>query len=166
VDDLARRLERVETLLALQRLASDYCIGADQHDLPRWRAVWTPDAVWDAAGDDPEDTEHCFRGIEAITAAVQGQWATFPRMQHAGANHVVDLDPDDADRATGRSDVVVTVQLPDGRWVVGGGVYADVYRREDGAWRMAERRVLRAFDLQPLPPSHGPAHVTVDDEPS
>ncbi len=158
------RLERVETQLALQRLAADYCVGADQQDLSRWLAVWTQDAVWDAAGDDLDDDEHRFRGIEAIAAAVQGQWATFPRMQHAGANHIVELDPDDPDRATGRSDVVVTVQLPDGQWVIGGGVYDDTYRRQDGVWRIAVRRVLRSFDLQPLPASHGPAHIPDPDD--
>jgi hypothetical protein len=163
MEDLVRRLEQVETQLALQRLASDYCIGADQQDEARWRAVWTDDALWDAAAD-PDDEEHRFRGMEAITAAVRDQWSTFPRMQHAGANHVVDLDPDDPDRATGRSDVVVTVQLPDGRWIVGGAVYDDVYRRQDGVWRIAVRRVLRPFDLQPLPAGHGIAEVPATGE--
>ena len=153
------RLEQVETQLAMQRLAADYCVGADQQDLSRWRGVWAEDAVWDAAGEDPDDDEHRFHGIGDITAAVQQQWATFPRMQHAGANHTVDLDPNNPDRATGRSDVVVTVQLPDGRWLIGGGVYDDVYRRQGGVWRIAVRRVLRAFDLQPLPASHGPGHI-------
>lgn len=127
LDELAARLERVETELALQRLAADYCIGADQQDLGRFTAIWTQDAVWDAAGDDPDDEEHCFHGVEAITAAVQGQWATFPRMQHATANHVTERDEVDPDQASGRCDVVVIVQLPDGRWVVGGGVYEDHY---------------------------------------
>lgn len=85
-------------------------------------------------------------------------------MQHAGANHTVDLDPGNSDRATGRSDVVVIVQLPDGRWLIGGGVYDDTYRREDGVWRIAIRRVLRSFDLQPLSGSQGPAHISDPDE--
>lgn len=160
IEELAARVEQLETQLALQRLAADYCIGADHQDLPRFRAIWTADAVWDAAGDaDPKNEEQCFRGLEAITAAVQAQWATFPRMQHATANHVVDLDPADADRATGRCDVVVTVQLPDGRWVIGGGVYEDIYSREDLTWRITSRRVVRAFDLAPLPVHHGVVHA-------
>lgn len=163
-DNVLKRLERVETQLALQRLANDYCIGADQQDLPRWRSIWTDDALWDAAGEDPDDDEHRFRGIEAITGAVQQQWSTFPRMQHAGANHTVEFDAGDPDRATGRSDVVVTVQLPDERWSIGGGVYDDVYRRQDGTWRIAVRRVLRAFDLQPLEPSDGPVHILGSEE--
>ena len=159
IEDLAARLDRVESELALRRLAANYCVGADQEDLARFTAIWTHDALWDAAGEDAEDQEHRFAGIEAITAAVRGQWETFPRMQHATSNHVVELDEDDADRASGRCDVVSIVQLPDGRWSIGGGVYEDSYRREGGTWRIALRQVLRAFDLQPLPASHGTTHA-------
>lgn len=129
LEELAARLERVETELALHRLAAEYCIGADQEDLARFTKIWTVDALWDAAGDDLDDQEHRHHGAEAITAAVQEQWATFPRMQHATANHVIDRDQVDPDRAQGRCDVVVTVQLPDGSWVVGGGVHEDRYQR-------------------------------------
>lgn len=159
LEELAARLERVETQLALHALAANYCIGADQEDLARFTAIWADGALWDAAGDDPDDEEHRFTGIEAITAAVRGQWATFPRMQHATANHVVDLDQADPDAARGRCDVVVTVQLPDGRWSIGGGVYDDDYRRKAGTWCIASRRVARAFDLAPLPASYGITHV-------
>jgi len=159
--ELADRLERVETELALHRLAANYCIGADQEDLTRFTAIWTADALWDAAGDDPDDDEHRFRGIDAITAAVKGQWAVLPRMQHATANHVIERDPENPDAASGRCDVVVTVQLPDGRWVLGGGVYEDSYERAEGVWRIAVRTVRRSFDLQPLPASHGIARIEV-----
>lgn len=90
---------------------------------------------------------------------MRGQWVTFPRMQHATSNHVVELDEADPDDARGRCDVVVIVQLPDPRWSLGGGVYDDHYRRERGTWRIASRRVLRPFDLAPLPASHGTTRV-------
>lgn len=54
---------------------------------------------------------------------------------------------------------MVTVQLPDGRWVIGGGVYEDIYKREGGRWRIASRTVVRAFDLHPLPAHHGVVNV-------
>jgi len=152
IERLAARLDRVEAELALHRLAHNYCVGADHADLARWAAVWTPDAVWETGPD------RIFVGIEAICAAVKQQWRTFPIMQHATANHVVDLD---GDRATGRSDVVVLVQLDDRRWIAGGGTYADEYRRDGGSWRIARRRVIRPFDLAPLPPADGPGEVNV-----
>lgn len=75
-------------------------------------------------------------------------------MQHATANHTVEID---RAAATGRSDVVVVAQLPDHRWIAGGGTYG-----EGGIWRIARRRVVRPFDLAPLAPSDGPVYV---DEP-
>ncbi|MGI5181972.1 nuclear transport factor 2 family protein [Dactylosporangium sp. CA-152071] len=80
IEELARRLERVEAELALRRLAHDYCIGADHRDMPRWASVWTADAVWETGPD------RTFIGLDAICAAVQSQWNTFPIMQHATAS--------------------------------------------------------------------------------
>ena len=150
IESLALRLARVEAQLALHQLAHDYCIGADHRDLQRWTAVWTDDAVWETSSD------RRFVGIEAIRAAVRDQWRTFPIMQHATANHVVDID---GATATGRCDVVVLVQLPDRRWIAGGGSYEDDYRTVDGFWRIAHRRVVRPFDLAPLAPANGPGEV-------
>ncbi|MCL2553395.1 MAG: nuclear transport factor 2 family protein [Actinomycetia bacterium] len=150
LEQLAARLDRVESELALHRLAHEYCAGADHRDRARWDAVWTDDAVWETGGD------QVFRGIDAIREAVGQQWRTFPVMQHATANHIVEIR---GDAATGRSDVVVLVQLPDLRWVVGGGTYEDEYRRRDGRWRIARRRVVRPFDLAPLGGSDGPVRV-------
>jgi hypothetical protein len=143
VDELLARVEWLESEAALRRLAHDYCIGADAQDGERWDAVWTDDAVWQVDVDD----EHTFRGRAAIRAAVEHQWRIFPRMQHATSNHDVRID---GDRATGRCDVVSIVQLPDLRWLVGGGTYLDEYRRDLGIWRIALRRVDRPFDLAPL----------------
>jgi hypothetical protein len=152
--DLAARLDRVEAELALHRLAHNYCIGADHRDRVRWEAIWTTDAVWETGPD------RIFTGIDAVRAAVEQQWRTFPIMQHATANHTVEIH---GDSATGRSDVVVLAQLPDHRWSVGGGTYEDEYRREAGTWRIARRRVTRPFDLAPMAPSEGPIHVEAPD---
>jgi hypothetical protein len=154
LEELAARLDRVESELALHRLAHAYCIGADQRDLSRWESVWAPDAVWEAGPD------RVIVGIEAILVTVQEQWETFPVMQHATANHTVEIAGDST--ATGRSDLVLLLQLPDLRWVVGGGAYEDEYRREEGVWRIARRRVVRPFDLAPLAASEGAGHVEGD----
>lgn len=142
--DLLARLERVEAELALHKLAHRYCIAADHRDLDLWRAVWTPDAVWET-GSDPD---HVYTGTDAICAAVQRQWETFPLMQHGMVNHIVEFTGNHT--ATGRSDLVVHVQLEDGTWITGGGTYLDQYRRHDGRWRIARRTVTRPFDIGPL----------------
>lgn len=155
---LLARLERLESLEELRRLAVAYCVAADTADADAWDALWTDDAVWQVSPD------QAFTGRDEIAAAARRQWAALPRMQHASANHVLDLDDDHPDDATGRADVVVMVTRGDGLWVVGGGTYADAYRRVDGGWRIARRTVERPFDLGPLqqlgvvqPGSTGPA---------
>jgi hypothetical protein len=58
--------------------------------------------------------------------------------------------------AGGRCDAVVVVQISVDEWLVGGGTYADEYRREQFGWRIAKRQVVRPFDLgprNPMPPS-------------
>jgi hypothetical protein len=138
IEALAARLDRVEAELALHRLAHDYCVGAGHRDRLRWEGVWALDAVWETG------PNRVFMGLEAICAAVERQWRTFPVMQHTTANHMVAVD---GDSATGRSDAVVLAQLPDRRWVVGGGSCEDEYRRIEGVWRMTRRRVVQPFDL-------------------
>lgn len=155
---LAQRVERLEAELALHRLAHDYCIGADHHDVESWLGAWTHDAVWQVSDD------RAFTGRDEILAAVRQQWNHFLQMQHGTVNHTVELDPDEPDRATGRADVVLHVQLQDTRWVTGGGTYRDEYRRQDGHWRIARRTVVRPFDLAPLETSAGPITADEDDD--
>lgn len=160
LEDLVRRVERLEADAELHDLAQRYCIGADQRDLELWISVWTPDAVWETG---PE-AERTLNGIAAISAAVQAQWDALPIMQHATTNHRVVVT---GDTATGHSDVVVMVQLGEqvradaGKWILGGGTYADEYRRTDDGWRISRRTVVRPFDLAPLAPSRGP--IELDD---
>jgi 3-phenylpropionate/cinnamic acid dioxygenase small subunit len=157
LEALAARLDRVEAELALRRLVHDYCIGADHRDAERWEAVWTHDAVWQTSpGWAPaeEAVTRVYRGRTEIRRAVEAQWTTFPVMQHATSNHTVERI--EGDTAAGRCDAVILVQLPDRRWILGGGTYADEYRREDGQWRIARRTVVRPFDLAPLDTSDGP----------
>ncbi len=153
------RLDGLETRVALADLVADYAIGADGHDLARWRAIWCDDAVWMAG----EQEDQTFRGLDRICWAVQRQWATFPRMQHAMSNHRVLIDG--SDEATGQCDVVTLVQLPDLRWVVGGGTYLDAYRRTIDGWKIARRVVDRPFDLEPFAASSGTVFVEVDEDP-
>ena len=68
------RLDRVEAEFALRRLAHDYCVGADHRDRVRWEAIWATDAAWEIGPD------RIFVGFDAICAAVEQQWRTFPIM--------------------------------------------------------------------------------------
>lgn len=141
--DLLARLDRLESIEAVRDLAHRYCWGADHRDLEVWRSVWTADAVWQVGPD------QAFTGLDEVGAAVQRrQWQSFARMQHATANHRIALD---GDRGTGVADVVVTIGLPDGTWVTGGGSYRDEYVGTDGRWLIARREATDSFLTGPLP---------------
>lgn len=139
---LEERLDRIESELAIHRLAAEYCHGADKRDLDRFLAVWAPDAVWQI----DEDVIHT--GLEAIARAVQMQWRAFDQYVHWTTNHVVRIDGDDA---RGECDVAAYVRLSSGRWARVGGTYRDVYRRIDGRWFISHRDASVRFAIDPPP---------------
>ncbi|MFC5380758.1 nuclear transport factor 2 family protein [Aquipuribacter nitratireducens] len=124
----------------INRLVREYCHGVDKRDADRFMAVWAEDAVWQVG------PEQVFRGHTAILDGAQRQWDAFGQMHHWAANVVIDIEPGE-DRATGESDVDVTVEMVDGRWVRGGGTYRDQYVREHGQWKIARREAVAHFHL-------------------
>ncbi|WP_307504525.1 nuclear transport factor 2 family protein [Clavibacter sp. B3I6] len=140
--DLDTRLDRIESELAIRRLAAEYCHGADKRDLDRFLAVWAPDAVW-RMGD-----EVSYEGHEAIAEVVRAQWTTFAQYVHWTTNHSIWID---GDHARGECDVAATVRLHSGRWVRTGGTYRDEYRRVGGQWFIAHRDASARFDIDAAP---------------
>lgn len=139
--ELQRRLDRIESELAIQRLVHEHCHGADKRDLERFASVWSHDAVWQVS------EQQVFIGVEAICEAVEWQWRTFEQMHHWTANLVVDFQDD---IAAGLADVDVTVQFADGTWMRGGGTYTDQYVRTAEGWRIGQRRARHNFSLDPV----------------
>jgi hypothetical protein len=136
------RLDRIESELAIHRLASEYCHGADRRDLDRFLAVWAPTAVWQMSD------EVRYEGLEAIASVVQAQWRTFAQYVHWTTNHTVWID---GDEARGECDVATYVRLHSGRWVRTGGTYRDKYRRIDGRWLIAHRCFGTRLGIDPVP---------------
>lgn len=140
IADLVARLDRVESELAIRRLAADYAHGADKRQIDRFLSVWHDDGVW-VAGDE-------FSGHDAIRQAVERQWDGFAQMHHLNGNHVIDIT---GDSATGESDVLVSVEIEPGRWVRSGGTYVDMYERRAGVWKISRREATTGFTLDQLP---------------
>ena len=136
------RLDRIESELAIRRLAAEYCHGADKRDLDRFLAVWAPTAVWQMTD------EVRYEGHEAIAGLVQAQWRTFAQYVHWTTNHTIWIDGDDA---RGECDVAASIHLRSGRWVRTGGTYVDEYRRIDGRWLITRRDASSKFDIDPTP---------------
>lgn len=130
--DSLERLLRLEAIAEIQRLAADYAHGADNRDLPRFLAVWHPEAVWDVG-------VARFVGPDEIAAAIERQWVSQPRMHHWTTNHAIDVDVA-AGRASGVCDVAAWTVLTDGRELFSAGTYRDRYARHDGRWVIVARR--------------------------
>ncbi|MGY1616136.1 nuclear transport factor 2 family protein [Geodermatophilus sp. SYSU D00691] len=129
-DDVAARLDRLESLAALTRLAHDYCQAFDERLLDRFLELWHDDATWEML------PGTVLEGHEGIRSATEGAWASLPATRHLTSNHVVDLD---GDSATGSAQVVAFVQSPDGAWAEMVFTYTDTYERRAGRWAFTRR---------------------------
>lgn len=142
-DDLAQRLDRLESKEAIERLVAQYAHGFDAQDVELVKSVWHDGALL-ALGEPFGD----FRGIEEIGEAAHALWAQSPRMHHWMANTVIDVDGDSATGIAALNGLVSNVD--DGPTAVIGN-YFDCYERRDGRWAITERR----FDLHFWAPLRG-----------
>ena len=63
IDELARRIDRLETHVAIRELVSAYAIACDEQDIARLRGLFTDDAVFSSASGRMQAT-----GGEAVCA--------------------------------------------------------------------------------------------------
>ena len=129
--DIERRLDLIESRIAILELTARYCHGADGRDADAFLSVWHSDAVWDVSS-------RCFKGHEEIGKAVAHQWRSFEAMHHSTSNSVIEIASDSD--ATGHHDVLALTTLLDGRSLLSSGHYIDRYTRSCGTWAIAERR--------------------------
>ncbi|MEO7634035.1 MAG: nuclear transport factor 2 family protein [Sphingomicrobium sp.] len=130
--DLAARIDRLEAESAIRALAARYCFAIDNHDLAAVADLFTADArvfsrdgVMDA------------RGRDAVLRQYEQRFAVLGPSNHVSHDHWIRCG-DDPDRAEGllsahaelwRNQTTMVTALR----------YDDIYRREDGEWRFAER---------------------------
>lgn len=128
-DDLHRRLDRIESQLAIQQLAPRYALAVDSRDLDALVALFVADVPCGRWG----------TGREALKAYYDAALRNFYRCQHQIVGHVIELDPHDPDHATGS--VYCRAEHEDGdRWVAMAICYFDEYQRHGGQWHFAVRR--------------------------
>jgi hypothetical protein len=125
--DLAARIDRIESQLAIQQLPIRYALAVDGRDIDTWVALFVPDVDCGKAG----------RGREALRAVIEPAVRTFYRSIHQICGHAVDFI--DTDHATGR--VYCRAEHEDrGGWYVMAICYFDDYERRDGDWLFTRRR--------------------------
>lgn len=150
-----KRLERIESSLAIQQLPIRYALAVDGRDIEAWLSLFPTNV----------DCGRYGRGREALRQTIEGPLSTFYRSIHQICGHEYHfLDPD---RAKGH--VYCRAEHEDrGRWIVMSICYFDDYVRIDGEWFFARRRERHWYSSdiaeRPRAPFHDwPAH---DDPPT
>ncbi len=128
-EDLAVRLDQIESRLDIGQLPIRYAMAVDGRDLDAWVSLFVPDVVVGRQA----------RGRDALRAQIEPLLRTFRASVHQICGHQIDLDPNDRDRATGATYCRAEHEVGD-RWILMAICYFDQYRRVDGEWFFERRR--------------------------
>ncbi|KKW91836.1 nuclear transport factor 2 family protein [Sphingobium chungbukense] len=127
MNELEARIDRLESLAAIQQLPIRYAIAVDSRDMDAWVDLFIPDVYCGRRGS----------GRDVLKSIITPAVRTFYRSIHQICGHRVEFD--DADHAHG----VVYCRAEhedDGKWVVMAIAYFDTYERRDGEWFFVRRR--------------------------
>lgn len=125
--ELRRRIDRVESQLAIQQLPIRYALAVDARDLDTWVDLFVEDVNCGRRG----------RGREVLRSIIEPQLRTFYRSQHQICGHAVEFVDDD--HAAGRVYCRAEHEAR-GKWVVMAICYFDDYARRDGRWYFVRRQ--------------------------
>lgn len=136
LEDLRRRVERLEARAEISELVSAYAVACDEHDMDRLIGLFTEDARFDS----PSGVMAA-HGRDAIAAMFVRMFRIRGPAYHWTHDHFVRFpDSGDPDRATGL--VLSHAETsPDKQTSLAAMRYEDAYRRVDGRWRF-EKRVI------------------------
>lgn len=123
---LFRRIERIESQLAIQQLPARYAIAIDARDIDAWLDLFVEDVDCGRHG----------KGREALRKWIEPAVRTFYRSHHQVCGHVIDFIDDD--HATGK--VYCRAEHEDReKWIVMAICYFDRYERRQGHWYFVSR---------------------------
>lgn len=126
--------ERSDDRAQITDVLARYAMAVDARDIDRLRSCFASEAVagyWRG---------HELRGRDAIAAFIAGAIERFESTQHLIGTHTFDFDGDHAATTTYVHAAHVVADDDGERVVVVGGRYEDRFVREEGVWRIAERR--------------------------
>jgi hypothetical protein len=143
--DLATRIDRIESQLAIQQLPIRYALAVDGRDLDAWLNLFVDDVDCGRHG----------RGRNALRGVIEPQLRTFYRSVHQICGHQITLlGPDQA-----RGTVYCRAEHEVGdQWLVMAIAYFDEYARRDGLWYFVRRQEKHWYSVdvleRPAPPFH------------
>ena len=134
IEELASRVDRLESRAAIRELVTKYAIACDEHDIPTLQNLFTRDAVFKSPSSFLESS-----GREAIASMFIEVLKTRGPGYHWTHDLILDFG-DDENSATG---VVYShaETTPNGVVSIAAMKYKDRYRRESGVWYFSEREI-------------------------
>jgi ketosteroid isomerase-like protein len=149
LESLSRRLDRMESIEAIRALPVRYANAMDARDFDAAVALYTEDAP----------VMPGVRGRAALKESFSTVMGTyFTTTVHFVGNHLVELDPENPDRATGH--VYCRAEHEQGEnWVIVMVHYSDKYRRDDGQWYFYSRRMRVWYTVDVLDRPTGPDKI-------
>lgn len=124
---LAARIDRLESVAAIQQLPIRYALAVDGRDIDAWVSLFVDDV----------DCGRRVKGREVLRTIIEPALRTFYRSVHQICGHRIEFD--DADHAHGV--VYCRAEHEDaGKWVIMAIAYFDTYERRDGEWYFVRRR--------------------------
>jgi uncharacterized protein (TIGR02246 family) len=136
LQDLASRIDYLESYAAIQQLIADYAHGFDREDPERLAGIWFDDSVFDVG------EFGRYVGRDAIVEGAKGLWEAIPEQHHWQANQRIEID---GDTATGLTALDCAVTSRDAGPHMVGGYYKDTYERRNGEWKIAERLYIMEY---------------------
>ena len=127
-DTLLARIDRMESMQAIQQLPIRYALAVDGRDLDAWVGLFVEDVNCGRHGS----------GRVALRAVIEPELRTFYRSIHQICGHRVEFD--DADCAHGTVYCRAEHEVG-GEWIVMAIAYFDDYARRDGEWYFDRLRV-------------------------
>jgi hypothetical protein len=143
LESLARRLDRIESELAIGQLPARYALAIDARDLDTWAGLFVDDVDCGKFG----------RGRAALRRFIEPAVRTFYRSHHQICGQVIDFVDDD--HATGKVYCRAEHEAA-GKWVVMAICYFDRYERRDGRWYFLRRSEKHWYSSDVLERPTGP----------
>ncbi|MFD5812290.1 MULTISPECIES: nuclear transport factor 2 family protein [Rhodococcus] len=138
LEDLVRRLTRLEDRARIQDLVAAYAIAVDDHDLETLLSLFTEDGEFERAGS-------IARGREEIREFYVAAMDRYSLTLHSPQSDQISVDGDRArGLLTGRAELAL-----DGTLMMAAYRYSDEYARVDGRW-LFRRRDLRFMYAVPF----------------
>ncbi len=140
IEELARRVQRLEDIEAIKTLKARYCAACDRgYDADAIAAMYTEDGIWDGGR-----TFGRREGREAIRTHFRGAAARVAIARHQVMNPDITV-ADDGTTATGEWLLFqpCTDATAGAAWLA--ATYHDRYVKRDGAWLFAETVIEISF---------------------